>query len=156
VNSLNRMRGTTSVEFAIAALVTLIILFAVIEFGRLLFVRAILEEGARRGARLAAVCPVADPYVISATRFAAADGSARFAPGLTADQVVLQYLDAAGNPLGEPANNVASIRFVRVSIQGYTMPVFIPLFDISLSPAAVSSIQPVESLGLTVTGAVAC
>lgn len=156
MNSLTRMRGTTSVEFAIAALVTLVILFAVIEFGRLLFVRAMLEEGARRGARLAAVCPVGDPYVIAATRFAASDGSSRFAPDLTSEQVVLQYLDAAGTPLGAPGNNPASIRFVRVSIEGYTMPVFIPLFDISLSPAAVSSIQPVESLGLTVTGAVAC
>jgi Flp pilus assembly protein TadG len=57
VNSLIRMRGTTSVEFAIAALVTLIILFAVIEFGRLLFVRAMLEEGARRGARRVTVHP---------------------------------------------------------------------------------------------------
>jgi Flp pilus assembly protein TadG len=152
VNSLTRMRGTTSVEFAIAALVTLVILFAVIEFGRLLFVRAMLEEGARRGARLAAVCPVGDPYVIAATRFAASDGSSRFAPDLTSEQVVLQYLDAAGTP----TNTLVDIRFVRVSIEGYTMPVFIPLFDISLSPAAVSSIQPVESLGLTATGAVAC
>jgi hypothetical protein len=95
---------------------------------------------------------VGDPYVIAATRFAASDGSSRFAPDLTSEQVVLQYLDAAGTP----TNTLVDIRFVRVSIEGYTMPVFIPLFDISLSPAAVSSIQPVESLGLTATGAVAC
>ena len=156
MNSLIRMRGTTSVEFAIAALVTLIILFAVIEFGRLLFVRAMLEEGARRGARLAAVCPIGDGYVNAATRFANADGDSRFVPSLTADQVIVQYLDATGNPLGTPANNPASIRYVRVSIEGYAMPLFIPLFEITLNPASVSSIQPVESLGLTATGVVAC
>ena len=156
MNSLRKMRGTTSVEFAIAALVTLIILFAVIEFGRLLFVRAMLEEGARRGARLAAVCPVSDPYVRTATRFASADGVSRFVPNLTAEQVSVQYLDAAGTVLGTPANDLTAIRFVRVSIEGYTMPLFIPLFEISLSPAAVSSIQPVESLGLSSTGVITC
>jgi Flp pilus assembly protein TadG len=156
VNSLIRMRGTTSVEFAIAALVTLIILFAVIEFGRLLFVRAMLEEGARRGARLAAVCPIGDGYVSAASRFANEEGGSRFIPDLTPENVVVQYLDAAGNALGTPANDPASIRYVRVSIEGYSMPLFIPLFEITLNPASVSSIQPVESLGLTATGAVAC
>jgi hypothetical protein len=148
----HRMRGTTSVEFAVAALVTLIVLFAVIEFGRLFFVRAMLEEGARRGARLAAVCPVGDAYIISATRFAGGDGESRFIPDLEATHVVIQYLNEAGTP----TNELRQMRFVRVSIEGYSMPLFIPLFDITLSPSSVSSIQPVESLGLTSSGALAC
>lgn len=148
----HRMRGTSSVEFAVAALVTLIVLFAVIEFGRLFFVRTMLEEGVRRGARLAAVCPVGDAYITSATRFAVGDGDSRFIPNLDATHVVIQYLDAAGTP----TTDVLEMRFVRVSIDGYSMPLFIPLFDINLSPSSVSSIQPVESLGLTASGAVAC
>lgn len=148
----HRMRGTTSVEFAVAALVTLIVLFTVIEFGRLFFVRAMLEEGARRGARLAAVCPVGDAYVTSASRFAVGDGESRFIPNLEATHIVTQYLDATGTP----TTDLLEMRFVRVSIEGYSMPLFIPLFDITLSPSSVSSIQPVESLGLTASGAVAC
>lgn len=150
--SCHRMRGTTSVEFAVAALVTLIVLFAVIEFGRLFFVRAMLEEGARRGARLAAVCPVGDAYITSSTRFAEGDGESRFIPDLDTTHVVIQYLNEAGTP----TNELPQMRFVRVSIEGYSMPLFIPLFDITLSPSSVSSTQPVESLGVTSSGALAC
>ena len=56
-----RQTGTTTVEFAIIASVMFMILFGVIEFGRVMFTANALAESTRRGARLAAVCPVGDP-----------------------------------------------------------------------------------------------
>jgi Flp pilus assembly protein TadG len=46
-------RGAALVEFSIAALVFLMSMFAVIEFGRLLWVHGALTDAARRGARYA-------------------------------------------------------------------------------------------------------
>ena len=51
-----KQTGTAIVEFAIIASVMLMILFGVIEFGRVMFVGNALAESTRRGARLAAVC----------------------------------------------------------------------------------------------------
>jgi Flp pilus assembly protein TadG len=46
-------RGATLVEFAIAVTVFLTVMFAVLEFGRLLWVHNALTDAARRGARYA-------------------------------------------------------------------------------------------------------
>ena len=46
-------RGSTLVEFAIAATIFLTAMFAVIEFGRALWVHNALADAARRGARYA-------------------------------------------------------------------------------------------------------
>ena len=46
-------RGATLIEFSIAALVFLTAIFAVLEFGRLLWVHNALTDAARRGARYA-------------------------------------------------------------------------------------------------------
>ena len=55
--------GLTTVEFAIVGLVLLTTLFAIIEFGRIVFTYNVLQEGARRAARVAAVCAVNDPAI---------------------------------------------------------------------------------------------
>ena len=49
----NGERGAALVEFAIAATVFLTVMFAVIEFGRILWVHNALTDAARRGARYA-------------------------------------------------------------------------------------------------------
>ena len=56
----NSERGSTLVEFAIGATVFLTVMFAVIEFGRALWVHNALSDAARRGARYAVVHPAAD------------------------------------------------------------------------------------------------
>ena len=53
-------RGATLVEFAIGATVFLTVMFAVIEFGRALWVHNALSDAARRGARYAVVHTAAD------------------------------------------------------------------------------------------------
>src|SRR6267142_6038682 len=51
----NRQRGATLVEFSIAATVFLMTMFAVLEFGRVVWTHNALTDAARRGARYAAV-----------------------------------------------------------------------------------------------------
>ena len=51
--SKNRERGSTLVEFAIGATVFLTVMFAVLEFGRALWIHNALADAARRGARYA-------------------------------------------------------------------------------------------------------
>src|SRR6476660_3649102 len=53
-------RGTTLVEFAIALTVFLTAMFAVIEFGRALWVHNALSDAARRGARYATLHSATD------------------------------------------------------------------------------------------------
>src|SRR6185503_19528620 len=52
-----RERGSTLVEFAIGATVFLTAMFAVLEFGRALWVHNALSDAARRGARYAVLNP---------------------------------------------------------------------------------------------------
>src|SRR6185503_14401738 len=53
-------RGATLVEFSIAATVFLMVMFAVIEFGRALWVHNALTDAARRGARYAVLHKATD------------------------------------------------------------------------------------------------
>ena len=58
--SWHRQRGITTVEFAIVGLLLFTMIFGVIEVARGYYVYTMLGDVARRGARLAAVCPVND------------------------------------------------------------------------------------------------
>lgn len=60
----NKQRGATLVEFSIAATVFLIAMFAVLEFGRVLWTHNALTDAARRGARYAAVHSQADTAAV--------------------------------------------------------------------------------------------
>jgi Flp pilus assembly protein TadG len=137
-----RQAGTTTVEFAVVGLVTLVLLFVIVEFGRILFSINVLDESARRGARLAAVCPVGDATIAAAATFVTL-------PNLTAGNILTEYLDGNGTVLGDPANaDYPSIEFVRVRIVNYSFPVAIPLIATVFAAPEVSSILPRESLGV--------
>jgi len=56
----NKERGASLVEFAIAATVFLTVVFAVVEFGRALWVHNALSDAARRGARYAVLHKATD------------------------------------------------------------------------------------------------
>ncbi len=60
---LNYSKGTTTVEFAIVGALLFIMIFGVFEVGRGYYVYSMLDEVTRRGARLAAVCPINDPAI---------------------------------------------------------------------------------------------
>ena len=139
--------GTTTVEFAIIASVMFMILFAVIEFGRVMFVANALDESTRRGARLAAVCPVGDPMPAQAAILAGTDGVSAIARDLTTANVTIAYLDVNGAPVANPALNLAQIRYVRTSIVNYRQQMFIPLIMPSVLMPSFAATLPAESLG---------
>jgi hypothetical protein len=132
-----RQRGVTTVEFAIVGGLLLLLVFAIIEFGRIIFTLTVLQEGARRGARVAAVCAVDNARVKDAALFVNL-------PGLTAANVQVAYLDENGNPTG--AYN--DIRYVRVSMAGYRFRIYLPLIDRDFPVPAFTSTLPSESLGV--------
>jgi hypothetical protein len=122
---INRQKGAVIVEYAIAALLFTGLLFTVIEIGRWLFIWEALNEATRRGARIAAVCPVNDPYIRTATVFGDPDvsgtQSSPVVPGLSTNDVTITYYKAtsAGKTLiSSPASvPLTDIDLVQVEIQ---------------------------------------
>jgi Flp pilus assembly protein TadG len=140
-------RGTTTVEFAIVGGVFFMLLFGVIEFGRALFVANALDESTRRGARLAAVCPVGDPMPAQAAILAGTDGVSLISPDLTVANVAIAYLDVNGAPVANPAVNLAAIRYVRTSIVNFEQQMLIPFVMPSFLVPSFAATLPAESLG---------
>lgn len=146
-------RGIYAVEFAVAAMVFFTVLFMVIEFSRLLFSWNLMEEVTRRGARLAAVCPVTAPQDIRAG--ALLPGVSL--PNFTEDNIAIEYLSNTGIAVGDPVAEFGTIYFVRASIINYQYEAFFPLNLIFNAPGFAITL-PAESLGITPpgTGVVTC
>ena len=152
-------QGMVTVEFVMVVGVFLLILIAIIEFGRVMFIFNALEEGTRRGVRLATVCPINDPRLAHVTIFDETGGSL-IAKDLTTNNVAVLYLDQDGNQIQTPAtpNNKVKIRYVRVRIDNYRpSAILIPYFN-SLPYLNFESTLPRESLGYSPpqNGDVAC
>lgn len=142
---MRKMRGVYMVEFAIVGALLLTVLFACIEFSRATYTFAALNEGTRRAARLAAVCPLNDPKIVAAVDFLGA-------AGFNNSNVSVSYLGQNGAPLGAtPA--LASVYYVRVGVTGYSIPLAIPLLSETLTSPSFTVTLPAESLGLSVSGA---
>lgn len=151
-----RARGLTTVEFAVAAVVVFLVLFTAIEFARAMFVRAVLEEGARRAARLGAVSSP-DAGTIATLRELACFGEAgvcgSFLPGLTPAAIAVRYLDHAGAVVASPSTDPTSIRHVQVQVSAagaasYRLPLLIPFVEVSFPVGSIVSVQPAQSLGV--------
>ncbi|MDJ0748011.1 MAG: pilus assembly protein [Woeseiaceae bacterium] len=150
-------QGTTTVEFAIVAVAFFTILFGVIEIPRAFFVLNALEEVTRRGARIAAVCPINDPAIRNVALFnATGDGSASVVlPGLSTSDIVVQYLGADGSAIGNPNGNFIDIRYVRVSIANtYRTELAIPFANAFFDAPPFSTTLPRESLGVPRDGVI--
>jgi hypothetical protein len=134
-------QGFATVEFALVGLVLMVIIFGVIELGRLLFTYSVLNEGMRRGARVAAVCPVNDASIKTAAAFADL-------PGFTVANVSVSYLDQNGAPIANPGGSFANIRYVQVQVTGYQHQLLIPMVFTSITVPAFRAVLPRESLGV--------
>ncbi len=147
--------GTTTVEFAIIGLVAMVVLFALLEFSRLVFELNALNEATRRGARMAAVCPVNDPAIAQVAIFNApgGGGASPIITGLSASNVAVEYLNQTGGALGSPAANFAQIRYVRVRMTNLQHTLLIPLFNLTLPLPGYPTTLPRESLGIPRVGA---
>jgi Flp pilus assembly protein TadG len=135
---MKKMRGVATVEFAIVGAVLMMVIFGCLEFGRATYTFAALNEGARRAARLAAVCPINDPKILPAVNFLGTNGYS------TAN---VTYLDANGAPLGgTPASS--AVYYVQVNVIG-SLPLAIPFLSAIMSPTFTVTL-PAESLGITI------
>ena len=145
--------GLSTVEFALVAAVLFMLIFAVIEVGRGFFVASALDEAARRGARMAVVCPINDPAIFQAAAF-----NNGLIPDLDAGDISVEYLGAGGGIIATPANpaSFVLIRYVRVRVVGYQHQMFIP-FVTALGPFFMpefATVLPRESLGIPRTGVI--
>ncbi len=148
----NKMLGTTTVEFAIVGAVFFMSLIGVIEFGRALYTLNALSEVARRGARVAAVCPLNHSAIARVALFndVGETGPSRFVYGLQTDNIDVSYLNADGEVIAEPAANYGAIRFVRVAISDYEFKSLIPFIgsgNLFETPGFAATL-PRESLGV--------
>jgi Flp pilus assembly protein TadG len=138
MKSLHKQKGAETVEFALVAIVFFAVIFTVIEFGRAMFTWNALTEATRRGARLAAVCPVGSSIPIQVALFGPQAGSLTASPvlpGLTSAMVSVTY----------PANAV------QVSIVGYTHTLIIPLWGTTVTAPPFTTTLPRESMGAVPT-----
>jgi Flp pilus assembly protein TadG len=145
---MKKMRGLYMVEFAIVGSLLLMLLFGCLEFGLVTYSMAALNEGTRRAARLAAVCPLNDPKITSAVNFMGVYGFNN------ATNVLVKYLDANGATLGAPT--LGAVYYVQVSVHNYTIPLAIPGLSQSITSPSFAVTLPAESLGVSNAGSTAC
>jgi Flp pilus assembly protein TadG len=131
-------RGVAAVEFALIAIPFLLLLFGVMEFGRLLYLWNTAQEVTRNAARQAVVTDFTDSAAIAAIKrsavFRVTDGTLPASSEVSSANVVIQYLyvKATGDvaPVvkmpSSPGDNIAAcldaarvdecIRFVEVCL----------------------------------------
>ncbi len=139
-------RGTTTVEFAIVATVLFIVLFGVIEVGRALFVWNTLTEATRRGARVAAVCPISHASVAKVAVFGDPLGgdASPILRNLSTANVQVDYLDNTGTPTAV----YEDVRYVSVGITNYQHTFLIPFVVQTIAVPPFTTTLPAESLGI--------
>lgn len=149
-----QMRGVYVVEFAIIGLLLFILLFGVIEMGRLYFTVNALNETVRRGARLAAVCDISDPRILRRAIFNAADdsGASSLIGNLETADLTLTYLDGNGAVVAAPsdtsgAGGFRAIRYVQLRVENFTFDLMIPVLGQQITLPVFRATLPRESLG---------
>lgn len=155
-----RQSGLATVEFAIVAVVLLTVIIGIIDVSRWYFTVSALNEATRRGARVAAVCPINDPVInqIAAFNQSGNSGSSPLIAGLSPQHFDVQYLDDVGNPVANPgsAASFELIRYVRVRLNGgFQLQTFIPGLQVVIPVPDFAATLPSESLGVHRDGSVA-
>ena len=131
-------RGATLVEFSIALMVFLTAMFAVIEFGRALWVHNALSDAARRGARYAALHSADDiDKVRNVVVYGDEDGGDKpLVPNLTTENVSVDYADFALNK-----------GTVSVSVTDYEFQFVIPIVGTTITMPDYTTTLTGESIG---------
>ncbi len=155
-----RMSGVYVVEFAIIGSLLFVLLFGVLEMGRLYFTVNGLDEVVRRGARLAAVCDIRDERILRRAIFndINSTGASSLIGGLETADLNLVYLDENGAVVGSPndlvgASGFRAIRYVQLRVDNFPFQLLIPLelfipgFNRAITLPAFRSTIPRESLG---------
>jgi hypothetical protein len=154
-----KQQGIATVEFAVVGALMLLILFAVIEFGRLVFVWNSATEATRRGVRVAVVCPVNDPAIANIAVFndSTTSGPSNLVNGLSTNDILIEYLKNDGSVANCSGCNCddscgddpfISIKQVQVSIPNYQHTLLLPYYNKTLTMPPFTSTLPRESLGV--------
>jgi Flp pilus assembly protein TadG len=141
-------------EFAVIAGLFFMMIFAIIEFGRLLYTHNALTDAARRGARYAALHQQNAPCVpnvvvygethINAATCAPNAGAKPLINGLTAANVSVSY---QGDPNPPPTSYGVNLGTATVTIQNYQFRLSIPFAAQTLNMPAYTSTLTAESAG---------
>ena len=132
-------RGSTLVEFSIGVTVFVMAMFAVVEFGRALWVHNALTDAARRGARYAALHTAADAAKVqNVVVYGNEDGTGE--PMLT--NLTTGQVDVAYNEFGLNDGTVS------VSITEYEFQFVIPIIGTSITMPDYKTTLTAESAGL--------
>ena len=131
-------RGSTLVEFSIAATVFLTAMFGVIEFGRALWVHNALTDAARRGARYAVLHSSADADKVKNVVVYGdpAGGTKPVVPNLSTTNVTVDYSQFALNK-----------GTATVGIQNYQFQFVIPIVGTTITMPKYSTTLTGESVG---------
>lgn len=139
-------RGATLVEFAIGATVFFTVMFAIVEFGRMLYVHNALSDAARRGARYAVVNTEANKENVKKMAvYGNTNGGTQqpLVDHLTTDNVAVTY-SAAPNNFGVNKGTVT------VQIQNYDFNFSIPLVGGKLRMPKYSTTLTGENAGVVI------
>ena len=138
-NCRDNERGSTLVEFAIGITVFMTAMFAVMEFGRALWVHNALTDAARRGARYATLHTQADA-------------------GSVKNVVVYGNPEGSGQPmLNNLSTGIVNVDYdnfglndgtVSVSIDEYQFQFVIPIFGATITMPSYKTTLTAESAGL--------
>ena len=131
-------RGSTLVEFAIALTVFLTAMFAVVEFGRALWVHNALADAARRGARYATLHAASDVASVKNVVVYGdpAGGSQPLVPNLTTGNVTVNYSQFGLNK-----------GTVSVSVTNYQFQFVIPIVGTTITMPNYTTTLTGESVG---------
>ena len=131
-------RGSTMVEFAIAATVFLTAMFGVIEFGRAIWTHNALTDAARRGARYAALHSSGDVESVKNVVVYGNEmgGTKPMLPNLSVDNVEVTYSEFGVN------RGTVSVRVTE-----YQFEFIVPIIGKSITMPAYSTTLSGESTG---------
>ena len=131
-------RGASLLEFAIAATVFLTVLFAIVEFGRVLWVHNALTDAARRGARYAVLHKATDiEDVKKIVVYGDLTGTTPMLENLTTDNVTVTY-----NSFNLDSGTAS------VSVHDYQFQFILPMLATSISMPNYTTTLTGESVGL--------
>ncbi|RTR33367.1 TadE/TadG family type IV pilus assembly protein [Shewanella atlantica] len=136
---MTKQKGVYSVEFAIVGGLFLMLLFAIIEIGRLMYTYNVLHEASRRAARIAVVCRINDADLQNMALFDGVD----LVPNLAGTNLIISYVDSSGAD-----TTGVGIAMVRADIVNYQHQFLIPGFDRIIDSPTFTTSLPRESFGV--------
>lgn len=89
-----QQKGVVTIEFALSGVVMILVILSLIDIGNMMFEYLGLNEAARKGVRLAAVCDEANAQA----KTAIVEKMKVLAPNINTNGVDISYLDANGAP----------------------------------------------------------